>query len=113
MKYYHTVQTHDKTFGRTISADNPFFSHCTVFEDDDKGIAVIKKTFYPAIKKVGYDGVNKNLATDIYLNENFKKFFEANAKPKKDGLYPVFELRKLMWALRMKPLKREEWEKIF
>ena len=40
--------------------------------------------------------------------------FPGNAKRKnKDGLYPTVTVRKLMWALRMKPLKKERWETVF
>ena len=44
----------------------------------------------------------------------FLEYFRENAKRKnKDGLYPTVTVRKLMWALRMKPLKKERWETVF
>ena len=30
-----------------------------------------------------------------------------------DGLYPTVTIRQIMWALKMKPIKRERWETVF
>lgn len=54
---------------------------------------------------------NWAIAGDILSNENFKTVFNKIAKVKiPGGEYPVIQLRKLMWELRMKPLKKEFWE---
>lgn len=29
------------------------------------------------------------------------------------GLYPTVNVRQLMWALRMKPMRKERWETVF
>jgi len=51
------------------------------------------------------------LASDIYLNDNFKNIFDQHANEADNrGIYPTITLRKIMWALRMKPLQREYWE---
>ena len=76
-------------------------------------LIVIKRVFNPITKTVYLDALEPDLATDIYLNEGVRTFFQTNEKAAEDGIYPIFEVRKLMWELRMKPPKRENWEKFF
>lgn len=76
-------------------------------------LIVIKRVFNPITKTVYLDALKPDLATDIYLNEGVRTFFQTNEKAAEDGIYPIFEVRKFMWELRMKPLKRENWEKFF
>lgn len=113
MKYFYTPKKHTKTYGKLYFVDHPYYRRCTLYEREGKGLLVVKKVFNPITKKAYWDAINPDLATDIYLNENFHAFFKEHAKPPEDGFYPIFDVRKLMWALRMKPLKREEWEKFF
>lgn len=52
--------------------------------------------------------------TDIlYLNTNFKKFFEERSGLCTDGLYPTITIRQIMWGLKIKPIPRERWETCF
>lgn len=48
-----------------------------------------------------------------YLNERFKSVFDEYAEESADGLYPTITVRKLMWALKMKPIPKERWETVF
>ena len=48
-----------------------------------------------------------------YLNERFKSVFDEYAEESADGLYPTITVRKLMWALKMKPISKERWETVF
>lgn len=57
--------------------------------------------------------VDRQLANDIYISEGFDDYFEKFSGREKCGIFPTVQVRKLMWALRMKPLKREYWEKDF
>ena len=58
-----------------------------------------------------WGSVDPWLAGDIYMNSDFNKFFEQHAaEANENGLYPTVPVRKIMWALRMKPLKKEYWE---
>lgn len=113
MRYFYTPSEHNKIYGKLYFIDHPYYRRCTLFERDGVGLIVIKRVFNTITKKVYWDALEPNLATDIYLNEGFCSFFRAHAKSSEDGIYPIFEVRKLMWELRMKPLKREEWEKFF
>lgn len=56
------------------------------------------------MKKPRHDG-------DIYFSDGFHAVFdEYAAEADSVGLYPTIPVRKIMWKLRMKPLRREFWE---
>ena len=87
------------------------YRRCTLFQNGSKGLAIIQEKFNPIKKTRQWSSVEPWIAGDIYLNPGFKRFFLENAaEPDENGLYPTVKLRKLMWALRMKPLKKEFWE---
>ena len=48
-----------------------------------------------------------------YSNEHFQEYFHKKAGAPKDDIYPTVTVRQIMWALRMKPLKKEKWETVF
>ena len=76
------------------------------------GLAVVQKRFDQKTKTIQYGPVDWWLANDIYLSEGFAEYFMRHASPAdKNGLYPTVSVRKIMWALRMKPLRKEFWEK--
>ena len=43
------------------------------------------------------------------MNENFKEFFDERSGEGTDDLYPTVTIRQIMWALKMKSLKKEKW----
>lgn len=47
------------------------------------------------------------------LHPLFKKYFDMRSGMATDGLYPTVTIRQIMWALKMKPIKRERWETVF
>ena len=57
--------------------------------------------------------VDPELANDIYISEGFEEYFRKFSGREKDGIFPTVQVRKLMWALRMKPLRKEFWEEDF
>lgn len=97
-------------YGQTIALDHPVYRFGTLYLDHGIGIIVIQKRFDPKTKTCYWDAVNPGLANDIYLTNKFHEFFIEHATKEN---YPVFQLRKLMWSLRMKPLPKEEWEQYF
>ena len=79
-----------------------------------KGLAVIQQRFNEKSRATFWGPIDPWLTDKIYLHKGFLEYFRENAKRKnKDGLYPTVTVRKLMWALRMKPLKKERWETVF
>lgn len=109
MKYfYKKPDISTQVFGRSISLDHPVFKKGTLYMDDGIGIIVVQQRFGSA-KCAYWDAIDPWLANDIYLNKNFALFFSQNAS--KD--FPIYQVRKLMWALRMKPIPKEDWEYYF
>ena len=49
----------------------------------------------------------------LYLHPDFREYFDARSGTCTDGLYPTVTVRQIMWALKMKPIKRERWETVF
>ena len=111
MKYYYEKHENWVGAGETYICDHPMYNRCTLFRDGELGIAVIQEHFDISRKTRWWGSLEPWIAGDIYTNSNFQKFFQENAKPKNpQGLYPTFTVRKIMWTLRMKPLRREFWE---
>lgn len=115
MKYHYkkpdiTVAIYGSRY--SFGGKHPAYSYGTLFEDGGKGIIVVQQHVATTEKgKMCYWGeVDPDIANRIYLSPNFKKFFEENATAKN---YKIYQLRKLMWALRIKPLKRLDWENYF
>ena len=87
------------------------FNRCTLFELDDLGLIIIQEHFNEKIKARWWGAVDPWLAYDIFNNPNFGEFLYNNAaKCDENKLYPVFTVRKVMYALKMKPLKKAFWE---
>lgn len=95
--------------------DHPYYKYGTLFLEDGKGIIVVQQHFSRHSEELNskycyWGSVDPAIANDIYLSPYFKKFFMNFAKEKD---YNIYQLRKIMWSLRMKPLKREPWEDFF
>ena len=45
--------------------------------------------------------------------QEVKEFFDNRSGKCNDGIYPTVTIRQIMWALKMKPIKRERWETCF
>ena len=98
---------------RVYECEHPLYDSCTLYLFDDKGLAVVQTRFNPEMKTIHYGPIDPWLADDIYAHERFRDIAcKYAAKPKGD-IYPTIHVRKLMWELRMKPLKRQYWEKAF
>ena len=102
-----------RLFGEDVPSSHPLYNECTLFKIKNKGIAVVQRRFNPVNKTFYYSKIDPWLCNDIFTNKKFPSFFNENAKEAANDIYPTFELRKLMWALRMKPLKKEYWESEF
>ena len=111
MKYYYEKPSDWISAGVIFKCDHPLFNRCTLFQNGSKGICVVQERYNEKTKVRWLDCIDPWLAGDIYMNENFSDFLNKHATEKDtNGLYPVVSVRKLMWALRMKPLKKEYWE---
>lgn len=123
-------------YGETYICDHPVYNRCTLFRIGDKGLAVIQQRYNPETKETRWTEIDPWLTDAIYLNPNFKGLFEKHSGTGEkvmrsrlslgsnrhsmgitagstNSLYPTLTVRQVMWALRMKPLKRERWETVF
>ena len=111
MKYYYEyTKGQTRVFGKTIQIDHPIYQAGTLYFENGLGIIVVQKKFDAERKLCYWSYLDPAIANDIYLSPNFLNFFTSNAT---DRNFPIFQLRKLMWELRMKPLRKEEWEVCF
>jgi hypothetical protein len=100
-------------YGTTYSCEHPVYSECTLFKIGDKGLAIIQQRFDISNKSTSWGEIDPWLTDSLYLHPKFKEFFDERAGSGKDGLYPTVTIRQIMWALKMKPLKKERWETCF
>lgn len=100
-------------YGQTYYCNHPIYNRCTLFLIGDKGLSIIQQRFNNIDKSTYWTEVDSCLINDIYLHPKFKKYFDKYSKESKNGIYPTITVRQIMWALKMKPLKREIWETYF
>lgn len=116
MRYHHDDNniTTDMYGERYFCKEHPVYDFCTLYKIKKKGLAVIQQYYDPTEKTTKWGEVSKNLKDAIYLHPKFKEYFDERAgECDDDGVYPTVTVRQLMWALRMKPIKRERWETVF
>ena len=114
MRYhYEKPEFYASMYGKLYVCDHPVYSRCTLFQIEDKGLAVIQQRYDPVDKSTSWTEVDPWLTDDLYLHPKFKQFFDSRAKEPQNGLYPTVTIRQIMWALKMKPIKRERWETVF
>lgn len=100
-------------YGKRHVCDHPVYNACTLFEIDDRGLAVIQQRFDPEAKVTFWTEVDAWLTDALYLHPKFREFFDSRASEGTDGLYPTVTIRQIMWALKMKPLPKQSWETVF
>ena len=101
-------------YGTKYTCDHPIYSSCTLYLIEDRGLAVIQQRYDSKNKSTYWTEIDPWLVDDIYLNQNFKEYFDKYASLINDlGLYPAVSVRQIMWKLRMKPIARQIWETTF
>lgn len=115
MRYHTSKPEYYKrpTHGRSYRYEHPVYSRGTLYFRDSKGLVIIQQRYDPASRRTWWNGIDPWLVEDIYEHDGFSEFFNRYAKTESDGYFPTFTVRQVMWALRMKPLKKEPWETVF
>ena len=114
MRYYYEKPSIPKpVFGENYICNHPIYNCCTLFMIGEKGLAVIQQRFDPIGKTTMWGAIDPWLTGELYLNNGFKDYFDLHAAKELNGLYPTVSIRQIMWALKMKPLKKERWETVF
>lgn len=114
MRYHHEKPKRYSTiYGEVYICDHIVYDSCTLFKIGDKGLAVIQQRYNKRTKSTKWTEIDPWLTDTIYLHERFKEFFDERSGEPQNGLYPTVTIRQIMWALKMKPIKRERWETCF
>ena len=100
-------------YGDTYSCNHPVYDKCTLYEMNDKGLAVIQQRYDEATKRTWWSEIDPWLTDALYLHPNFKEYFDKRAGECVDGLYPTVTIRQIKWALKQKPVPKERWETCF
>lgn len=100
-------------FGKLYFCNHPVYDRCTLYLIEDRGLAVIQQRFDPSSKSTYWGDIDPWLVDQLYLSKGFKKYFDERSGVITDGLYPTVTVRQIMWALKLKPIKRERWETVF
>lgn len=100
-------------YGETYLCDHPVYYGCTLYKMGDNGLAVIQQRYDKTNKTTKWGIIDEHLRNDLYLNPGFLEYFKKMAGPCKNGCYPTVTIRQIMWALKIKPLKRKPWETCF
>lgn len=102
--------------GVTHYCDHPLYNDCTLFMlPDGRGLAVIQQRFNSKVKYTWWTRIDETLNIDISSSPELAAYLEENAHfPSEDfDLYPTAEVRKVMWALKLPPMKKQAWETRF
>lgn len=112
--YYKRVSKFNRLCGaKMYKCNHPIYDKCTLFimdGFDGYGLAVIQQRFSDSEKLSWWGPIDPYLTDDISKTRGFEDFFIRHAGVAESGIYPTIELRKLMYALNMKPLIKEYWE---
>lgn len=114
MRYHHKKPAiYLSLYGSTYECDHPVYNRCTLYKINNKGLAVIQQRVNPETKVSWWTEIDPWLTDVLYLHPKFIEYFDKRAGESTDGLYPTVTIRQIMWALKMKPIKRERWETCF
>ena len=114
MRYhYEKPKRYSMEYGITYECNHPVYSFCTLFKIGNVGLAVIQQRYDPTNKHTYWTELDPWLPDQLYSQHRFLDYFKSLAKESNNGLYPTVTVRQMMWALKMKPIKREPWETTF
>lgn len=114
MRYhFEKPELYSSLYGETYICNHPVYSRCTLYRIGEKGLAVIQQRFNKDEKTTRWSEIDPWLTDAIYLAAGFKGYFDRTAGKAENGLYPTVAVRKIMWALKMKPIPKEQWETVF
>ena len=111
--FYKEPDAYTSVFGKVYECDHPVYNHCTLYLEGDMGLAVIQQRFNQTDKSTYWTSIDKCLVDSIFVNAGFFHYFREHAGVPIEGLYPTVTVRQIMWALKMKPLKKQRWETVF
>ena len=111
--FYERAVSYTLIKGQRYECDHPVYNDCTLYLIGNKGLAVIQQRYHPKLKYTWWGEIDESLRDDLYFHPKFLNYFNKKGGEAINGLFPTVTVRQVMWALRMKPLKREPWETVF
>lgn len=114
MRYHHEKPSiYMSMYGENYICNHPVYDRCTLYKIGDRGLAVIQQRYNPETKSTKWTEIDPWLTDELYLHPKFKAFFDSRSNTCEKGLYPTITIRQIMWALKIKPLPKEQWETVF
>ena len=112
--FYHDDETdYDKHVQIYHQTGHPVYRSYTLYFNGERGFGVVKQYFSKRLKCYWWDNLASPLAFDIFKNENFWEYFDKVAnEPDENGEYPIIQVRKVMYALKMPPERKKFWETV-
>lgn len=114
MRYHYEKPTiYSSIYGITYECNHPVYNKCTLYQIGKKGLAIIQQRYDPETKATWWGEIDPWLTDALYLHKGFKNYFNERSGECINGLYPTVTIRQIMWALKLKPIPREQWETCF
>ena len=113
MKGYHVRKSKTNFSDKAIlyRCNHPMFNDCSLFKMGEFGLAVVQQRYNNRLKVSWWGPVDGWLLNDIFSEGKFNEVLSSLVGVcDEDGLYPVIEVRRLMYKLGMKPLKKLYFE---
>ena len=85
----------------------------TLYLIGNKGLAVIQQRYDEETKSTFWTEIVPWLVDALYLNDNFKAFFDDRAGPGTDGLYPTVTIRQLNVGIENETTKERTMGNMF
>ena len=100
-------------YGTTYTCNHPVYDKCTLYQIEEKGLAVIQQRFDEDLKSTWWSEIDPWLTDVLYLHRKFKEFFDKRSGGCTDGVYPTVTMRQIMLALKLNPMVKQRWETCF
>lgn len=106
--FYEKHQYYQSMYGSVYEFNHPVYSRCTLFKIGDRGLGVIQQRYDSATKQTLCGEIDLGFTDELYLYTKFKAFFDERSGTKENSIYPTVTNQQIMWALKMKPIPREQ-----
>lgn len=114
MRYhYEKPDIYSSMYGTIHTCDHPVYNRCTLFQIGKRGLAVIQQRYNTNSKTTCWEEIDPWLTDVLYLHPEFIDYFNERSNIPTNDIYPTVTIRQIMWALKMKPLRKERWETCF
>lgn len=111
--HYKKPNIYLSNYGETYECNHPIYNRCTLFKMENKGLAVIQQRYNKHNKSTFWTEIDPWLTDTLYLHIKFKEYFDLRSRIPVNDLYPTVTIRQIMWALKLKPMRKERWETCF